>query len=69
LILRPALEAPARQIAENFIVNGCVVVDRTRSDYRNYDFDASRFEYLDLAKAEIIDPTKVVCIGLEKGVF
>ena len=44
-----------------------MVVDRTRTDYRNYGFEASRCEYLDLAEAGIIDPTKVVCIGLEKG--
>jgi chaperonin GroEL len=68
LILRRALEAPTRQIAENSTVDGGVVVDRMRSGKGNYGFDASRCEYVDLAEAGIIDPTKVVRIGLENAV-
>jgi chaperonin GroEL len=68
LILRSALEAPTRQIAENSTVDGGVVVDRMRSGKGNYGFDASRCEYVDLAEAGIIDPTKVVRIGLENAV-
>jgi len=68
LILRSALEAPTRQIAENSTVDGGVVVDRMRSGKGNYGFDASRCEYVDLAEAGIIDPTKMVRIGLENAV-
>jgi chaperonin GroEL len=68
LILRRALEAPTRQIAENSTVDGGVVVDRMRSGKGNYGFDASRCEYVDLAEAGIIDPTKVVRVGLENAV-
>lgn len=68
LILRRALEAPTRQIAENSTVDGGVVVDRMRSGKENYGFDASRCEYVDLAEAGIIDPTKVVRVGLENAV-
>jgi len=68
LILRSALEAPTRQIAENSTVDGGVVVDRMRSGKGNYGFDASRCEYVDLAEAGIIDPTKVVRVGLENAV-
>jgi chaperonin GroEL len=68
LILRRALEAPTRQIAENSTVDGGVVVDRMRSGKGNYGFDASRCEYVDLVEAGIIDPTKVVRIGLENAV-
>ena len=68
LILRRALEAPTRQIAENSTVDGGVVVDRMRSGKGNYGFDASRCEYIDLVEAGIIDPTKVVRIGLENAV-
>jgi chaperonin GroEL len=68
LILRRALEAPTRQIAENSAVDGGVVVDRMRSGKGNYGFDASRCEYVDLVEAGIIDPTKVVRIGLENAV-
>ena len=68
LILRRALEAPTRQIAENSNVDGGVVVDRMRSGQGNFGFDAARCEYLDLVKAGIIDPTKVVRIALENAV-
>ena len=68
LILRRALEAPTRQIAENSTVDGGVVVDRMRSGKGNYGFDASRCEYVDLVEAGIIDPTKVVRVGLENAV-
>ena len=68
VILRRALEAPTRQIAENSTVDGGVVVDRMRNGKGNYGFDASRCEYVDLVEAGIIDPTKVVRIGLENAV-
>jgi chaperonin GroEL len=68
VILRRALEAPTRQIAENSTVDGGVVVDRMRNGKGNYGFDASRCEYVDLVEAGIIDPTKVVRVGLENAV-
>ena len=68
LILRRALEAPTRQIAENSTVDGGVVVDRMRSGKGNYGFDAARCEYVDLVGAGIIDPTKVVRVALENAV-
>jgi chaperonin GroEL len=68
LILRRALEAPTRQIAENSTVDGGVVVDRMRSGKGNYGFDAARCQYVDLVEAGIIDPTKVVRIALENAV-
>ena len=68
LILRRALEAPTRQIAENSTVDGGVVVDRMRNGKGNYGFDASRCEYVDLVEAGIIDPTKVVRVALENAV-
>ncbi|MBZ5661569.1 MAG: chaperonin GroEL [Acidobacteriia bacterium] len=68
LILRRALEAPTRQIAENSNVDGGVVVDRMRTGKGNFGFDAARCEYVDLVEAGIIDPTKVVRIALENAV-
>ena len=67
-ILRRALEAPARQIAENSSVDDGVVVARMLEGTGNYGFDASRNQYVDLAEAGIIDPTKVVRIALENAV-
>ena len=67
-ILRRALEAPARQIAENSAVDGGVVVARMLEGKGNYGFDASTKTYTDLVEAGIIDPTKVVRSALENAV-
>jgi chaperonin GroEL len=67
-ILRRALEAPARQIAENSGADGGVVVDRMRSGAGNVGFDASTGQYVDLIEAGIIDPAKVVRLALENAV-
>jgi chaperonin GroEL len=68
LILKRALEAPTRQIAENSAFDGGVVVNEMRKGTGNYGFDAARGEYVDLMEAGIIDPTKVVRIALENAV-
>jgi len=67
-VLKRALEAPTRQIAENSAVDGGVVVARMLGGQGDYGFDAARKEYVDLVEAGIIDPTKVVRIGLENAV-
>jgi chaperonin GroEL len=67
-ILKRALEAPARQIAENSAVDGGVVVDKMRCGSGNYGFDAAQSRYVDLAEAGIIDATKVVRVALENAV-
>jgi chaperonin GroEL len=67
-VLKRALEAPARQIAENSAVDGGVVVARMLGGKENYGVDAARNEYVDLIDAGIIDPTKVVRIALENAV-
>jgi len=67
-ILRRALEAPARQIAENSAADGGVVVDRMLHGAGNLGFDAARKEFVDLMEAGIVDPAKVVRIALENAV-
>lgn len=67
-ILREALEAPARQIAENSNVDGGVVVAKMLEGSGNYGFDAAVGRFVDLAEAGIVDPTKVVRIALENAV-
>ena len=67
-ILRRALEAPARQIAENSAADGGVVVDRMLRANDDTGFDAARKEYVNLFEAGIIDPAKVVRIALENAV-
>ena len=49
-ILKRALEAPTRQIAENFATDGGVVVARMLSGKGNEGFDARRKEYVDLTR-------------------
>jgi chaperonin GroEL len=68
LILKRALEAPARQIAENSAADGGVVVSKMHEGSGNFGFDAARGVYIDLIEAGIIDPTKVVRIALENAV-
>ena len=67
-ILKRALEAPARQIAENSAVDGGVVVARMMGGQGNFGFDAARKEYVDLVEAGIVDPAKVVRTALENAV-
>ena len=67
-ILKRALEAPTRQIAENSATDGGVVVARMLEGHGNYGYDAGRKEYVDLSEAGIIDPTKVVRVALENAV-
>ena len=67
-ILKRALEAPTRQIAENSAFDGGVVVDRMRSGQGNYGFDAAHGQYVDLVQAGIIDPARVVRVALENAV-
>jgi chaperonin GroEL len=67
-ILRRALEAPTRQIAENSAADGGVVVDRMLNATGNVGFDAARKAFVDLFEAGIIDPAKVVRVALENAV-
>jgi len=67
-ILRRALEAPTRQIAENSAADGGVVVDRMLSGAGNVGFDAARKQFVDLFEAGIVDPVKVVRTALENAV-
>jgi chaperonin GroEL len=67
-ILKRALEAPTRRIAENSAADGGVVVEKMRAGTGNYGFDAARGQYGDLVEAGIIDPTKVVRLALENAV-
>ena len=68
VMLRHALEAPTRQIAENSGADGGVVVERMRGGTGAMGFDAATGEYVDLLQAGIIDPTKVVRVALENAV-
>ncbi|QRZ15925.1 chaperonin GroEL [Paracoccus methylovorus] len=65
-IIRRALEAPMRQIAENAGVDGAVVAGKVReSDDKTFGFNAQTEEYGDMFKFGVIDPAKVVRTALE----
>jgi chaperonin GroEL len=68
LILKKALESPARQIAENSGEDGGVVVAEMRKSKGYMGFDAAKKTYVDLMQAGIIDPAKVVRVALENAV-
>ncbi len=67
-VLKRALAAPARQIAENSAVDSGIVIAKMLEGKGSFGFDAARNEYTDLIEAGIIDPTKVVRIALENAV-
>jgi len=65
-IVRRALEAPLRQIAENAGVDGAVVAGKIReSSDLAFGFNAQTEEYGDMFKFGVIDPAKVVRTALE----
>jgi chaperonin GroEL len=65
-IVKKALQAPVRQIAENSGVDGSIIVGKLQdSKDVNWGYDAQKGEFTDLIKAGIIDPTKVVRIALQ----
>ncbi|CRK76025.1 chaperonin GroEL [Nereida ignava] len=65
-IVRKAIEAPLRQIAENAGVDGAVVAGKIReSDDKSFGFNAQTEEYGDMFKFGVIDPAKVCRTALQ----
>ncbi|KAA1052977.1 chaperonin GroEL [Azospirillum argentinense] len=65
-IVRRALQAPVRQIAENAGTDGSIVIGKLLDQKDpNFGYDAQAGTYCDLVKAGIIDPTKVVRSALQ----
>ncbi|MBO7556503.1 MAG: chaperonin GroEL [Alphaproteobacteria bacterium] len=65
-IVRKAIQAPIRQIAENAGVDGAVVAGKVlESKDTNFGYNAQSGEYVDMVKSGIIDPTKVVRTALQ----
>jgi len=70
MIVRRALSAPLRQIAENAGENGAVVVQNIlngKDKSPHFGYNAATDTYEDLVKAGVIDPTKVVRCGLQNA--
>jgi chaperonin GroEL len=66
-IVRRAIEAPLRTIAENAGVEGSIVVQKVREGKGDYGYNARTNVYEDLKKAGVIDPTKVTRVALENA--
>jgi chaperonin GroEL len=65
-IVRKALTAPVKQIAENAGVDGAVISGKLlESNDFNYGYDAQKGVYADMVKSGIIDPVKVVRSALQ----
>ena len=64
IVLR-ALEAPIRQIAENSGVEGSIVVGKVSEGKDDFGFNAQTETYVDMVKAGIVDPAKVVRTALQ----
>jgi chaperonin GroEL len=65
-IVRRAIQTPVKQIAENAGADGAVVAGKLlESKDANWGFDAQTSQYVDMVKAGIIDPAKVVRIALQ----
>jgi chaperonin GroEL len=65
-IIKRALQAPIRQIADNAGVEGSIVVGKVlESKSYNFGYDAQNDEYGDLIEKGIIDPAKVVITALQ----
>ncbi|MFN7659351.1 MAG: TCP-1/cpn60 chaperonin family protein, partial [Dolichospermum sp.] len=66
-IVKKALEAPLRQIADNAGVEGSVIVSRVRETALNIGYNVATGEFEDLIAAGIIDPAKVVRSALQNA--
>ena len=66
-IIRRALEAPIRLIAENAGVDGSIVINKVREMDATHGYNAQSDKYVDMLEDGVIDPTKVARIALENA--
>jgi chaperonin GroEL len=66
-IVKRAIEAPLRQLANNAGVEGAVVVQRVKEGSGNEGYNVATGEYIDLLKAGVVDPTKVTRSALQNA--
>ena len=66
-IVRRAVEAPIRQIAENAGLDGAVISEEVKKAEGNQGFNALTNEHVDLVEAGVIDPAKVTRSALENA--
>ena len=66
-IVKKALMAPLRQIAENAGVDGAVVVEKVRNMEKGYGFNAATENYVNMMAEGIIDPAKVTRSAIQNA--
>jgi len=66
-IILNAVSAPLKQIADNCGIDGSVVVDEVKQKTKNQGYNAHTGEYVDMFKAGVIDPVKVVRTALSNA--
>ncbi|PKL36159.1 MAG: chaperonin GroEL [Spirochaetae bacterium HGW-Spirochaetae-1] len=66
-IILKSIEAPMKQIAFNAGLEGSVIVEKAKNEKPGIGFNASTFEWVDMIKAGIIDPAKVVRTALQNA--
>ncbi|MCF8566342.1 chaperonin GroEL [Alicyclobacillus tolerans] len=66
-LVRKALEAPVRQIADNAGVEGSVIVERLKKESVGFGFNAANGDWVDMIQAGIVDPAKVTRSALQNA--
>jgi chaperonin GroEL len=66
-IVRRAVEEPLRMIAQNAGIDGSIVIEKVKNAKGAFGFNAATEEYVDMVKAGVIDPTKVVRSALQNA--
>lgn len=66
-LVRKALEAPVRLIADNAGVEGSIVVERLKKENPGFGFNAATGEWVDMIAAGIVDPAKVTRSALQNA--
>ncbi len=66
-IIKSALEAPIRQIADNAGIDASIVVDKVKNGKDSFGYNAADDTYVDMLEAGIIDPTKVSRCALQNA--
>ncbi len=66
-LVKRAIEAPVRQIADNAGLEGSIVVDKVKAAGKGIGFNALTEEYVDMVKSGIVDPAKVTRSALQNA--
>lgn len=67
-IIRRAMEAPVRQLAENAGLEGSVIVERLKAEKTDtIGYDMNQDDYVDMLKSGVIDPAKVTRTALQNA--